>query len=138
MNIYVGNLPFSASEDELRQAFAAFGTVTAVSIIKDHDTGQSRGFAFVEMANAAEGQAAIAKLNGQEMGGRALKINEARPREEGGGGGGGGRRPGGYGGGDRGTGGGRRPGGGGDRSGGGGGDRDRRGGTGGGGGRRTW
>lgn len=135
MNIYVGNLPFSASEDELRQAFAAFGTVTSVSIIKDHDTGQSRGFAFVEMANAAEGQAAIAKLNGQEMGGRALKINEARPREEGGGGGGGGRRPGGYGGGDRGTGGGRRPGGGGDRSGGGG---DRRGGTGGGGGRRTW
>ena len=136
MNIYVGNLPFSASEDELRQAFAAFGTVTAVSIIKDHETGQSRGFAFVEMANAAEGQAAIAKLNGQEMGGRALKINEARPREDSGGGGG--RRPGGYGGGDRGAGGGRRPGGGGDRSGGGGGDRDRRSGTGGGGGRRTW
>ena len=144
MNIYVGNLPFTASEDEIRQAFAAYGTVAAVSIIKDHETGQSRGFAFVEMPNAAEGQVAVTNMNGKPMNGRALKVNEARPREEGGGGG---RRPGGFGGGaDRGPGGGggdRYGGGGGggdrDRRGGtGGGDRDRRGGTGGGGGRRTW
>jgi RNA recognition motif-containing protein len=124
MNIYVGNLPFTASEDDLREAFAAYGTVSSVSIIKDHETGQSRGFAFVEMPNAAEGQAAITNLNGKPLKGRELKINEARPREEGGGG----RRPGGFGG-DRGPGGGgRRPGG----------DRDRRGGTGSGGGRRAW
>ncbi len=135
MNIYVGNLPFTASEDEIRQAFGAFGTVASVSIIKDHETGQSRGFAFVEMPNNDEGQAAITNLNGKPMKGRALKVNEARPREEGGrrGGGGGG----GFGGGDRG-GGGRRQGGfggGGDRFGNSG---DRRGGTGGGGGRRPW
>jgi RNA recognition motif-containing protein len=140
MNIYVGNLPFTASEDEVRQAFAAYGTVSAVAIIKDRETGQSRGFAFVEMPNNDEGNAAITNLNGKPLKGRALKVNEARPREEsfggggghrsggfgGGGGGGGGRREGGYGGG------------GGDRfGGGGGGDRDRRG-TGGGGGRRSW
>lgn len=137
MNIYVGNLPFTASEDEIRQAFAAFGTVASVSMIKDHETGQSRGFAFVEMPNNDEGQAAITNLNGKPMKGRALKINEARPREEGGRRGGGG---GGFSGGDRGGGGGRRQGGyggggGGDRFGGGG---DRRGGSGGGGGRRPW
>ncbi len=136
MNIYVGNLPFTASEDEVRQAFAAYGTVSSVAIIKDRETGQSRGFAFVEMPNNEEGTAAINNLNGKPLKGRALKVNEARPREEsfGGGGGGGGHRSGGFGGG-----GGRREGGfggggGGDRFGG---DRDRRGGTGGG-GRRSW
>lgn len=138
MNIYVGNLPFTASEEDIRQAFGAYGVVTSVSIIKDHETGQSRGFAFVEMANNEEGQTAITNLNGKPLKGRPLKVNEARPREEGGGG----RRPGGFsGGGDRGGGGGRRPGGfGGDRGGGGGygggGDRDRRGNSGG--GRRSW
>ena len=132
MNIYVGNLPFTVSEDDVRQAFAAYGTVSSVAIIKDRETGQSRGFAFVEMPNNEEGNAAITNLNGKPLKGRALKINEARPREEsfgggghrsggfGGGGGGGGRREGGFGGGDR-----------------FGGDRDRRGGSGGG-GRRTW
>ncbi len=91
MNIYVGNLSYKASEEELRQAFAAYGQVSSVAIIKDAATGQSRGFAFVEMPNAAEGAAAIAGLNGKELKGRPLKINEARPREErprGGGGGG--------------------------------------------------
>ncbi len=135
MNIYVGNLPFTASEDEVRQAFAAYGTVSSVAIIKDRETGQSRGFAFVEMPNNEEGTAAINNLNGKPLKGRALKVNEARPREESfGGAGGGGHRSGGFGGG----GGGRREGGfgggGGDRFGG---DRDRRGGTGGG-GRRSW
>jgi RNA recognition motif-containing protein len=130
MNIYVGNLPFTVSEDDVRQAFAAYGTVSSVAIIKDRETGQSRGFAFVEMPNNEEGTAAINNLNGKPLKGRALKVNEARPREEGFGGGGGGHRSGGYGGG-----GGRREGGfGGDRFGG---DRDRRGGSGGG-GRRTW
>jgi RNA recognition motif-containing protein len=138
MNIYVGNLPFTASEEDVRQAFAAYGTVSSVAIIKDHETGQSRGFAFVEMPNGEEGQAAINNLNGKPLKGRALKVNEARPREAGGGGGGG-RRPGGFSNGDRtGMGGGRRTGGfgSGDRFGGGGGDRDRRGGSGG--GRRSW
>ncbi len=83
MNIYVGNLSFQATEDELRQAFSAFGQVTSVAIIKDQFTGKSRGFAFVEMANNTEGQAAIQAMNGKEMGGRPLKVNEARPREEG-------------------------------------------------------
>ncbi len=128
MNIYVGNLPFTASEDEVRQAFAAYGTVSSVAIIKDRETGQSRGFAFVEMPNNEEGTNAINSLNGKPLKGRALKVNEARPREESFGGG---RREGGYGGG-----GGRREGGfgGGDRFGG---DRDRRGGSGTG-GRRSW
>jgi len=85
MNIYVGNLPFSATEDEIRKAFAAFGAVTSVSIIKDKFTGQSRGFAFVEMANAPEATAAIAGMNGKDFKGRALTVNEARPREERGG-----------------------------------------------------
>ncbi len=134
MNIYVGNLPFGVSEDDVRQAFAAYGTVSSVSIIKDHETGQSRGFGFVEMPEAAEGTAAIAALNGKPLKGRALKVNEARPREASGVGGGP-RRPGGGFGGDRGDAGQRRPGGFGDR----GGDRDRRGGSGtGGGGRRSW
>lgn len=93
MNIYVGNLSFEASEDDIRQAFAAYGQVTSVAIIKDQFTGKSRGFAFVEMGNATEAQAAIQGLNGKEIKGRPLKVNEARPREEGG------RRPGGGGGG---------------------------------------
>ena len=83
MNIYVGNLSFQATEDELRTAFAAFGQVTSVAIIKDQFTGKSRGFGFVEMANSTEAQAAIQALNGKEMDGRPLKVNEARPREEG-------------------------------------------------------
>jgi RNA recognition motif-containing protein len=99
MNIYVGNLPFGVSEDEVRQAFAAYGNVSAVSIIKDHVTGQSRGFGFVEMPDGTEGNAAIVALNGKPLKGRPLKVNEARPKGEGGGGGGGGY---GGGGGDRG------------------------------------
>ncbi len=133
MNIYVGNLPFTASEDDVRQAFGAYGTVSSVAIIKDRETGQSRGFAFVEMPNNEEGTNAVNSLNGKPLKGRALKVNEARPREESFGGGGG-HRSGGYGGGGRSGGYG---GGGGDRFGGSG-DRDRRGGGGGGGGRRTW
>jgi cold-inducible RNA-binding protein len=132
MNIYVGNLPFTASEDDVRQAFAAYGTVSSVAIIKDRETGQSRGFAFVEMPNNEEGTNAINNMNGKPLKGRALKVNEARPREEGSGGGG--HRSGGYGGGGRREGG--YGGGGGDRYGGSG-DRDRRG-SGGGGGRRSW
>ena len=88
MNIYVGNLSFQASEDDVRQAFEAFGQVTSASIVKDKFTGQSRGFAFVEMPNQAEAQAAIAGLNGKDLKGRAINVNEARPRTEGGG-----RRP---------------------------------------------
>jgi len=99
MNIYVGNLSFRATEEELRQAFSAYGQVTSATIIKDKFTGKSRGFGFVEMPDAKEGQAAIAGMNGQELGGRALTVNEARPREERSGGdrrgGGGGRRGGG-------------------------------------------
>ncbi len=82
MNIYVGNLSYKASEEELSQAFSAYGQVSSVAIIKDSATGQSRGFAFVEMPNAAEGQAAINGMNGSELNGRPLKVNEARPREE--------------------------------------------------------
>jgi cold-inducible RNA-binding protein len=82
MNIYVGNLSYKASEEELRQAFAAYGQVSSVAIIKDAATGQSRGFAFVEMPSATEGQAAINGMNGKELNGRPLKVNEARPREE--------------------------------------------------------
>jgi RNA recognition motif-containing protein len=88
MNIYVGNLSFKAAENDLRQAFAAFGAVTSVAIIKDQVTSKSRGFAFVEMANSAEAQAAIAGLNGKDLLGRPLMVNEARPRTPGGGGGG--------------------------------------------------
>jgi RNA recognition motif-containing protein len=81
MNIYVGNLSYTMSEGELRDAFAAFGTVTSAKILMDRETGRSRGFGFVEMPNQSEGEAAIANLNGKELGGRALRINEARPRE---------------------------------------------------------
>jgi len=81
MNIYVGNLSYGMSEDELRQAFAAHGEVSSVKILMDRETGRSRGFGFVEMPNKAEADAAIAQLNGKDVGGRALRINEARPRE---------------------------------------------------------
>lgn len=89
MNIYVGNLAREVTEDELRQKFEAFGQVTSVNIIKDRYSGESRGFAFVEMATKAEAQAAINELNGTSLGDRTLSINEARPRTEGGGRGGG-------------------------------------------------
>jgi len=82
MNIYVGNLSYSVSEDDLRQAFSAFGQVASASIIKDRDSGQSKGFGFVEMASSEEAQAAIAGLNGKEMKGRAMTVNEARPRAD--------------------------------------------------------
>jgi RNA recognition motif-containing protein len=98
MNIYVGNLSYTVSEDDLRAAFEAFGEVTSVSIIKDKFSGESRGFGFVEMAGKEEAEAAIRDLNGKELGGRELNVNEARPRQQGRGdrggrgGGGGGRR----------------------------------------------
>ena len=98
MNIYVGNISFKASEADLSQAFSEFGEVVSVKIIKDRDTGRSKGFGFVEMVNDDEGAAAIEALNGSEIEGRALRINEARPKPEGGGGGRGGHRGGGRGG----------------------------------------
>jgi len=94
-NIFVGNLSFSATEDSIRSLFEGYGAVDRVNVVTDRDTGQARGFAFVEMANDGEGERAIAALNGQELGGRALTINEARPKEARGGGGyggGGGQR----------------------------------------------
>jgi cold-inducible RNA-binding protein len=92
-NIFVGNLNFNTSEDELRQMFEVHGQVDRVSIMTDRDTGRSRGFGFVEMSNAEEGDKAIAALNGSQIGGRTLNVNEARPKPErsGGGGHGGGR-----------------------------------------------
>ena len=109
-NIYVGNLPFEATADDLREAFGQFGTVTRAQVVSDRDTGRSRGFGFVEMSEG--GDEAIAKLNGTDFQGRTLTVNEAKPRED---------RPRG-GGGDRGP---RRGGGGGGYGGGGGGRRDR-------------
>ena len=103
-NIFVGNLDFGATEDSLRALFEAHGAVERVSIMTDRDTGRSRGFAFVEMTNADEAERAIAALNGANLGGRALNVNEARPKTAGGGGGGG-RGFGGGGGGGRGAGG---------------------------------
>ena len=108
MKIYVGNLSYEVTEDDLKLAFKEFGQVESVTIIKDKYSGQPKGFGFVEFASKAEGQAAIDGLNGKELKGRTLNVNEARPRPEGhggyggrrGGGGGGGR--GGYGGGGRG------------------------------------
>jgi RNA recognition motif-containing protein len=82
MNIYVGNLPYSATEDELRNAFAAYGDVSSVNLITDKFTGQSKGFAFVEMADNASADAAIKGLNETQMGGRNLKVNQAKPRGE--------------------------------------------------------
>jgi RNA recognition motif-containing protein len=81
MNIYVGNLSYGMSEDELREAFSAYGDVSSVKILMDRETGRSRGFGFVEMPNQSEGEAAVAQLNGKELGGRTLRVNEARPRE---------------------------------------------------------
>ena len=97
--LYIGNLPYSITETALRELFAQAGEVTSVSVITDRDTGRPRGFAFVEMADAAAAQKAISQFNGKMMGGRALTVNEARPQTQ---------RSGGGGGGDRGGGGGRR------------------------------
>jgi RNA recognition motif-containing protein len=103
MNIYVGNLPYSATEEEIRALFEPHGTVTRANIVMDRETGRPRGFGFVEMANDTEGHAAIEAVNGTQMGGRSLTVNEARPRESRSGGGGGyGGGGGGYGGGGRG------------------------------------
>ena len=81
-NLYVGNLPHSTTEEELRNLFQAHGAVERVSMVTDRETGRSRGFAFVEMTDAGEAEKAIAALNGTELGGRALKINEAKPKTE--------------------------------------------------------
>src|ERR1700710_2860913 len=113
--LYVGNLSYNVRDDDLQQAFAQYGTVSSAKVMMDRDTGRSKGFGFVEMGSDPEAQSAISGMNGQALEGRALVVNEARPREErpgGFGGGGGGGRPGGGGGGF---------GGGGGRSGGGGG-----------------
>jgi RNA recognition motif-containing protein len=98
-NIFVGNLAYQTTESELEAAFAAYGAVEKTSVVRDRDTGQPRGFAFVEMTNQAEAAKAIEALNGQELNGRALNVNEARPRPERGSGGGFGNRGGGGGGG---------------------------------------
>ena len=92
MNIYVGNLSFDTSESDLQAAFAAYGAVSTARIATDRDTGRARGFGFVEMANQEEAQAAIKALNGSDLEGRTLTVNEARPREERRTGGGGGNR----------------------------------------------
>ena len=113
-NIFVGNLSFNTNEDELRQLFESYGQVDRVSIMTDRDTGRSRGFGFVEMASNEDGEKAIAGLNGSQVGGRTVNVNEARPKAERGGGGGGGFGGGGGGGRERGG-----------RGGGGGGRRDR-------------
>lgn len=102
--LYVGNLPYSVDSSELEQMFTAHGTVTSAQIITDRETGRSKGFGFVEMANDQEAEAAINAMNGQDNGGRPLTVNEAKPREDRGGGGGrggfgGGGGRGGYGGG---------------------------------------
>ena len=89
MKLYVGNLAFQTTSDELQTMFAQAGTVESVSLIEDRETGRSRGFGFVEMSTKEEGAAAIQQFNGKEMGGRALNVNEAKPREDRGGGGGG-------------------------------------------------
>ncbi len=105
MKLYVGNLSYDATENQLRDLFGQYGQVNSVAVIKDRDTGRSKGFGFVEYGSDDEGRAAISALDGKEVGGRALKVNEARP-QTGGGGGGGGFRSGGGGGGRRGGGGG--------------------------------
>jgi len=89
-NIFVGNLSFNTNEDELRQLFESYGQVDRVSIMTDRDTGRSRGFGFVEMASNEDGEKAITALNGSQVGGRTINVNEARPKAERGGGGGGG------------------------------------------------
>jgi RNA recognition motif-containing protein len=115
MKLYVGNLNFKTTGEDLQELFGQVGTVESASVVMDRETGRSRGFGFVEMASKEEGEAAIAQFNGKDFNGRNLNVNEARPREDRGGGGGGGGR-GGYGGG-----GGNRSGGGGYGGGGGGG-----------------
>jgi hypothetical protein len=110
--LYVGNLSYNVRDEDLQQAFAQFGTVSSAKVMMDRDTGRSKGFGFVEMGSDAEAQSAINGMNGQAIDGRALVVNEARPREE---------RPGGFGGGGGRSGGGGGFGGGGGRSGGGGG-----------------
>ncbi|MDQ5824764.1 MAG: RNA-binding protein [Chloroflexota bacterium] len=126
--LYVGNLPYSVTEDQLREMFSELGELSDVAVVTDRYTGQSKGFGFVEMVSDEAAQAAITKFDGQDMNGRAMVVNEAKPREDrgggggrsyGGGGGGGGRGGGGYGGG------GGRGGRGGDGDGGGGGGRGR-------------
>ena len=138
--LYVGNLAYSVRDDSLQQAFGQFGTVTSAKVMMDRDTGRSKGFGFVEMGSDAEAQAAINGMNGQALEGRAIVVNEARPREDrpGGFGGGGGGRSGGGGGGYGGGGGGGGYGGGGGGAGGGGGGRSPYGGGGGGGGRSPY
>ena len=116
MNIYVGNLSQETTDEDLRQAFEAFGQVESATVIKDRFSGESRGFGFVEMPSKTEAQTAIEQMNGKDVKGRAVSVNEARPkapraggggggggggRSGGGHGGGGGRKPGGFGGGDR-------------------------------------
>jgi RNA recognition motif-containing protein len=123
MKLYVGNLSFDTTSDDLAELFAQAGTVESASVVSDRDTGRSRGFGFVEMGSKEEGEAAIAQFNGAEINGRSLTVNEARPKERSGGFGGGGNRGGGRGG----FGGGGR-----------GGDRGGRGGFGGGGGRSRY
>lgn len=113
--LYVGNLSFNTSNEDLQELFAAAGTVESANIVEDRDTGRSRGFGFVEMSSAAEVKAAIEQLNGKEVDGRSLTVNEARPREERSGGGGGNRGGGGGRGGNRGGSGGGYGGGGGSR-----------------------
>lgn len=141
--LYVGNLAYSIRDEDLQQAFAQFGTVSSAKVMMDRDTGRSKGFGFVEMGSDAEAQSAINGMNGQNLEGRALVVNEARPREErpggfrSGGGGGGGYGGGGGGGGGYGGGGGGRSGGGGGYGGGGGGRSGGGGGYGGGGGGRS-
>lgn len=107
MKIYVGNMNFQTSEEQLRDLFEQYGTVDEVAIINDRETGRPRGFAFITMANDEDGQRAIEELGGQEFDGRTLNVNEARPKTGGGGGGGGGGYGGGGGGRGRGGGGGR-------------------------------
>ena len=143
--LYVGNLSYNIRDDELQQAFAQFGSVSSAKVMMDRETGRSKGFGFVEMGSDAEAQAAINGMNGQALDGRAIVVNEARPREERPGGFGGGGRSGGgggYGGGRSGGGGGGYGGGGGGGygggGGGGGGGRGGRGDRGGGGGRERW
>jgi cold-inducible RNA-binding protein len=109
MKLYVGNLSFNTSNEDLQNLFSGAGTVESASVVEDRETGRSRGFGFVEMSSREEGAAAIQQFNGREIGGRALNVNEAKPREDRAGGGGGGRggyggggnRGGGYGGGGR-------------------------------------
>lgn len=91
MKLYVGNLPYNTTEDDLRNLFSQYGSVDSVAVITDRETGRSKGFGFVEYGNDTEARSAIQALSGQDYGGRALTVNEARPKTAGGGGGGGSR-----------------------------------------------